>query len=525
MPKTLNYKRVDKKYLITTNPTEIPVGSIIFWHDHHIIKKAKAKQPGKHLISPELITHVGIVIDYEGQYPRIAHAAYEKASASSKSKSIQSVIACRLRAVDEKFSNDGNSFIVFKPNHKNYEHKIVNKAMVEIAKTITFRDAKTKQNNYDIPYGKSRSIAMSKHMDQMFGQKPKKAKFEEYLREVTKQQLKETRYAFYNPWDYTSAAPDYTPSKKPLNMRSAAMVPFKNMMQYNHENYQAYQKENNQPAFTKNGFMCVQFIVWLGQCAMIQTSYEGDKLTENVKDPRHAIVEVANLSRKYTKKEDPEKIHVKRFLLQGTDTKNLYSEKDYKELFTWLDYDGKMMAPGTLMQILLDQSDGGGGGDDKPFMVDYYRASNENSAQDKSILDDISELITILEIINLKHDNTVFDTKRFLLNCFRSVVSGSIMANTQASLAEMVSLEATLRLESMTYSRNQVRAISFFGTPETQTHNRFTEQQYLGIFIKIMASIFLKSSRSISRSVSTKKRKQSPGSDERKHQQIRRLGL
>ncbi len=525
MPKTLNYKRVDQKYLITTNPTEIPVGSIIFWHDHHVVEKANAKQPGKHLISPELITHVGIVIDYEGQYPRIAHAAYEKATASSKSNTIKSVIACRLRAVDEKFNNDGNSFIVFKPNNNNYEHRKVNEEMVNIAKKITFRDPETKKNDYHIPYGRSRSETMSERMDKMFGQKPKKVKFEKYLKDVTQQQLQETQYAFYNPWDYKSVAPKKIITEAPLNMRAAALVPFKNMIQYNNKDYQKYQQENNRPAFTKKGFMCVQFIVWLGQCAMIQTSYEGDKLTENIKDSTHDVADIAHLSRKYTKKEDPEKIHVKRFLLEGTGAKKLYSEQDYKDLFTWLDYDGKVMAPGTLMQILLDQSDGGGGSGEKPYMVDYYRASNENSTRDKSIIKDIGELITILEIINLKHDNTILDTKRFLLNCFRSVVSGSIMANTQASLAEMVSLEATLRLESMTYSRNQVRAISFFGTPETQTHNRFTEQQYLGIFIKIMASIFLKSSRSISRSVSTKKRKQSPGSDERKHQQIRRLGL
>lgn len=524
MPKTLNYKRVDQNYLITTSPTEIPIGSIIFWHDHHIVEKANAKQPGKHLISPELITHVGIVIDYEGTYPRIAHAAYEKATASSKSKSIQSVIACRLRAVDKKFNNDGNSFIVFKPNKQNYEHKKVNDAMVEIAKKITFRDPVTKKNDYHIPYGKSRSIAMSKHMDQMFGNKPKKVQFEAYLKDVTKQQLEETRYAFYNPWNYKSVPPKNTITTSALDMRAAALVPFKNMMQYNHENYQEYQKENNQPAFTKNGFMCIHFIVWLGQCAMIQTNYEGDKLTENVKESTHDVADIARLSRKYTKKEDPEKIHVKRFLLEGTDAKKLYSEQDYKDLFTWLDYDGKMMAPGTLMQILLDQSDGGGGSGEKPFMVDYYRASNENSARDKSILDDIGELITILEIINLKHDNTILDTKRFLLNCFRSALSGSIMANTNASLVERINLEATLRLESMTYSSNQVRTISFFGTPERQSHNRFTELQYLGIFIKTMASIFAKRPIRVSRPIAPKKRK-SQNPDGTKPNQIRRLGL
>ncbi|MDG2348113.1 MAG: hypothetical protein P8L77_01445, partial [Gammaproteobacteria bacterium] len=271
-------------------------------------------------------------------------------------------------------------------------------------------------------------------------------------------------------------------------------------------------------------FMCVQFIVWLGQCAMIQTSYEGDKLTENIKDSTHDISDIANLSRKYTKKEDPEKIHVKRFLLEGTGAKKLYSEQDYKDLFTWLDYDGKVMAPGTLMQILLDQSDGGGVSGEKPYMVDYYRASNENSTRDKSIIEDIGELITILEIINLKHDNTILDTKRFLLNCFRSAFSGNIMANTDASLFELVNLEATLRQQNMPHLSNQVRTISFFGTLERQSHHRFTELQYLGIFIKAMVSIFAKRPIRVSRPIAPKKRKnQNP--DGTKHHQIRRLGL
>lgn len=518
MPNLLRYKNVDQKYLITTSPDDIPVGSIIFWHDHRLIIEANKKQPGKHLINPELVAHVGIVIRYDNQYPIIAHAAYEKAKAKSNKPPIQSVISCRLRALDDRSDKEAHSFIVFKPNKYNYDQNIISQAMVDIATNITHRDSVTKKSDYNIPYGTKRAVAMSKHIYELFGAKTKKTKFEKYLQEVTDRQMKETNYAFYHPWPYESDSHKKIITDSPLNMRAAALVPFKSITQYNHIHYQPYQQKNKKTAFTKHGFTCVQFIVWLGQCAMIQAQPEKNKLTHNAKNPISDVKNMTKLSRKYTTQQDENKFHIKRVLLHGKGQNTLYSESDYKDLFKWLDYDGKMMAPGTLLQILMDQSDFGGGGDgEKPFVVDYYLASNEENSVTYDILDEINDLVTTLYQLSLKHKLTQFNTTLFLKNFYAQIAQIISYSNTTFSKIRQNS--------SVVAESNRPSTLSLFcqSSPEPVqkkfTHHSLIELQYLGITIRSMMSIFVQK---LIKNQSKKRKGQLQ--NPRSSYQIRRLG-
>ena len=376
--------------------------------------------------------------------------------------------------------------------------------MVEIATKITQFNATTKESNYNIPYSVIRSTKMSNHIRQLSTQKPRKRNYEKHLAFITDTQIKETNYAFYNPWDYKQASPDWELSNKPMNMRANALAPFKSMAQYNHPLYQSYQKDNNNNAFTKHGFMCVQFIVWLAQCAMIELRPEFDELTDKVKKSKtQEIKDIATLSRKYTKTDDPNKWHIKRLLLFGSRQKKLPSEEEYKSLFSWLDYDGKMMAPGTLLKIFMDQSEicGGGGGDGKkPFIVDYYHVNNNENGQTQNILDEISDLVNTINQLNLKHA-IPFNVNQYILNFFLKIVFA--LAENPNRLQSLLLGDSRQRQNTFLRNRHvnvvarQTHALSLFTSESREpiqskpSHHSFTEVQYLGEATNAIMSIFL----------------------------------
>ena len=535
MPKTLQYKDVQQKLLVTSNPDEIPVGSIVFWHDHRIIQEADKRFKDKYLTNPELIAHVGIIIGYEGVYPKVAHAAYEKKPVDSKKDPIKAVISCRLRAFDDRKQKEGHSFIVFKPNKKNIKNiKLTNK-MVEIATKITKFNTTTKESDYDIPYSVSRSTKMSHHIRSLFTKKPKKTSYEKYLSLVTNYQIKETQYAFYHPWDYKQAIPQWEISDNPINMHANALTPFKSMAQYNHPLYQSYQKNNHKNAFTKHGFMCVQFIVWLAQCAMLELKPMSNELTKNIKRSKaQKIQDIASLSRKYTKTDDPSKWHIKRLLLYGANQKQLPSEKDYKKMFSWLDHDGKMMAPGTLIKLFMNQSDFSGGDGGKPFIVDHYHASNIDNSHTKDIIGEITDLVKTIDKLNLKH-NISFNMNVYLMNFYAKIVLA--LAENPSRLPSLLAGGNAIRPITISNNRHiravarQTQPVSLFTTQtrepiqSTPSHHSYTEVQYLGEATNAIMSIFLHKLNTSTESTpsSSHKRKAPPSSGFRPQKSSRAL--
>lgn len=521
MPKIISYQNVSQKSLITTDPEDLPVGSIVFWHNHRLLNKPKHKEQKKdaHIVNPELFTHVGIVIDYDDDYPIVAHATYEKKNPKSPKKPIQAVIACRIRAIDDRKERQSHSFIVFKPNEKNREHYNIINHMVAFAKTITHRNKQTGTNDYDIPYGYERSEKMTAHMKQLntsFKPTGKKIKYSNYLKAITKRQLEETQYGFYHFHDYNEQNTPLTISDEPLNMYAGALVPFKNIAQFHHEDYQGYQKEMEQSAFTSKGFMCVQFIVWLAQCATIEAQYTGHELTHNAKTSKVSVQDISLLSRKYTSGQNENKRHIKRILLKNIQPKRLFAQSDYKTLFGWLDHEGKMMAPGTLMKLLLDNSDGGGGGDEAPYLVDFFYASNSDGAEEENILDEISDLIDTLEQINLKHGFTSFDRTEYE-NLFEEKILRIMQQNKIQSIQSFLNRHQKSNNESFLLDENDIAQPLL----TTSTEHRHTELQYIGMVNQIAQSVFLKKL-SLFKQKSSNKR--NPDHQSKGHPKIARLG-
>ena len=490
MTKTLHYKTINQKYLVTTNQDEIPIGSIIFWHDHHLIHQASKKRPGKHLIRPELIAHVGIVIGYDGQYPKIAHAVNEEISTDPNKEPIRSVIASRLQALDDR-KKQNHSFIVFKPNPNNSEQMLLSAAMVEIATKLTHRDPISKESSYQIPYGVNRSRKMTAHIRSLFAQKQTNVKFETQLAQVTKAQFHETQYAFYHEWDYNQPSTKKVITDEPLDIHAAALVAFKNVAQMNHKDYQKYTQKNNQPAFTKHGLMCVQFIMWLGQCAIIESN-PYDPLTNNVLNPKGSVEKISMLSRKYTRQDDENKIHVKRVLLHNHNQTELFSEADYKDLFSWLDHDGKMMAPGTLMQILMDQANFSDGGGEKPFIVDYYHVSKVNNRQTDNILDDINDLVTTLYQLYLKHKISIFDPEIYFSQFLEKIASLLTRHERDITMSELLQNRNLKRVAEQRQQQVGIECEKINTTiKRTFSHHSHVEMHFLGISIQIIMSVFL----------------------------------
>lgn len=427
MPKTLSSKNIDGKFLVTCTQQDLPIGSIVFWHDHRAAEKEK--KPNQHLIDPEIVSHVGIIINYQDSHPVVAHAAYEKNNPKKGTSSIQSVIACRLRAIDNNIQGHTHSFIAFKPNTKEYKYRSISKAMVNIAKKMTHRDKKTKESDYDIPYGVKRSEAMSLNIRNLLTnttQKHKKITFESILADATAKQKHETRYAFYRYSDYTKTHhTNFSTSDNPIKRKAGALVPFKVMAKFNHSQYQEHQKNKNEKHFTSQGWHCSQFIIQLIQFAIIQSTASYDPLhciTGSVSEEKIKTRKIQTVA-KYSRK-NKNKPQIKKLMDNGIDSSDsFFIESIFETLFAGFDYDGKMLAPGTLMKILLDQSDGGDGGNGETmFTVDYFYTTKETARAPKTIIDGIGDLIGTFNELNLSHKlNIRFDQYKQMIEVCRDI--------------------------------------------------------------------------------------------------------